>query len=99
MKVRRIVELLYQTYDPEQEIMAIWWGSEHYETTKGAWEKAVANFDNEVPRYVPRDMHDYLDSLITDAEAEVEREEEQKLQANLAMDAYLEQVREEQANV
>lgn len=99
MKVRRIVELLYQTYDPEQEIMAIWWGSEHYETTKGAWEKAVANFDNEVPRYVPRDMHDYLDSLITDAEAEVEREEEQKLQANLAMDAYLERVREEQANV
>lgn len=99
MKVRRIVELLYQTYDPEQEIMAIWWGSERYETTKGAWEKAVANFDNEVPQYIPRDMHDYLDSLITDAEAEVEREEEQKLQANLAMDAYLEQVREGQANV
>lgn len=99
MKVRRIVELLYQTYDPEQEIMAIWWGSEHYETTKGAWEKAVANFDNEIPRYVPRDMHDYLDSLITDAEAEVEREEAEKFQAELAIDSFLDRVREGQNNV
>jgi len=99
MKVRRIVELLYQTYDPEQEVMAIWWGSERFETKAGVWEKAVEIFDNEIPQYVPRDMHNYLESIISDAEVAVEKEESEKLHANLAMDSYLEQVREEQANV
>jgi hypothetical protein len=97
MKVRRIVELLYQTYDPEQEIMAVWWGSEGFETKAGAWAKAVEIFDAE--RYIPSDYKDYLTSIVCDAEAEVEREEDEKFQAELAMDSYLDRVREEQAKL
>lgn len=96
MKVRRIVELLYQTYNPEQEIMAVWWGSENFETTKGAWDKAVKTFDGE---YTPKDMQDYIQGLLIDAEAELEQEENERLHAELAIDSYLERVREGEANV
>ena len=47
MKVRRVVELLYQTYDPEQEIMALWYGSENFEMKAGVWEKACEFFDQQ----------------------------------------------------
>ena len=96
MKVRRIVELLYQTYDPEQEIMAMWWGSEFYETTAGAWDRAVEIFDRERR---PQEINDYVRDLILDAEALIEQEEAERLHAELAMDSYLERVREEQADV
>lgn len=96
MKVRRVVEMLYQTYDPEQEIMAVWWGSEAFETTAGAWVKAVETFDGE---YTPQDMQDYIKGLVLDAEAELEQEEAERLHAELAMDNFLERVREGEANV
>lgn len=96
MKVRRLVEMLYQTYDPEQEVMAVWWGSESFETTKGVWELACKMFDGE---YVPKDMQDYIAGIVCDAEAEIEEEENKRYFAELASDQYLERVREEQANV
>jgi hypothetical protein len=93
MKVRRIVELLYQTYDPEQEIMAVWWGSEGFETKAGAWAKAVEIFDAE--QYIPSDYKDYLTSIVCDAEAEVEQEEDARLKAELAIDTYLHELAEQ----
>jgi hypothetical protein len=90
MKVRRIVELLYQTYDPEQEIMVAWYGSENFETKAGVWEKAVEFFDQQ---NYPYELTDHIKALVSDAEAEVELFEQ------MQMDAYLERVREEQANV
>jgi tellurite resistance protein len=97
MKVRRVVELLYQTYDPEQEIMAVWIGSEAFETKAGVWQRAVELFDND--KYVDVQFVNAVADLVGDADAEIEQEESEKLHANLAMDAYLERVREEQANV
>lgn len=97
MKVSRIVELLYQTYDPDQEIMAIWWGSEGFESKAGAWDKAVKLFDDTY--YIPKDMTDFIRDLVTDAEAEVEQEENERLYAELMADQYLERIREEEADV
>ena len=97
MKVRRVVEMLYQTYDPEQEIMAVWWGSEAFETKAGAWERAVQLFDEQ--QNIPTDMTYFVRDLVTDAEAELEQEEAQRLHAELAMDSFLERVREGEANV
>lgn len=94
MKVRRVVELLYQTYDPEQEIMVAWYGSEGFETKAGVWERAVEMFD---AQNSPYQYSDYIRDLVGDAEFEIEQEQE--TMNELAMDAYLERVREEQANV
>jgi len=90
MTVRRVVELLYQTYDPEQEIMALWYGSENFEMKAGVWEKACEFFDQQ---NYPYELADHIRGLISDAEAEIELFEQ------MAMDAYLERTREEQANV
>lgn len=90
MKVRRVVELLYQTYEPEQEIMVAWYGSESFETKEGVWDKAVEYFDQQ---NYPYELTDHVRSLISDADAEIE------LFKQLQMDAYLEQVREERADV
>jgi hypothetical protein len=81
MKVRRLVEMLYQTYDPEQEIMATWWGSEHFETKAGVWEKAVELFDNSP--HILKDMHDFIRDTITDAEIELEKEEDLRLKSEV----------------
>lgn len=96
MKVRRIVELLYQTYDPEQEIMAVWYGSEGFETKAGVWERACQMFDEQ---NTPYEYTDYIRDLVGDAEFEIEQEENQRLHAELAIDSYLERVREEKENV
>jgi len=90
MKVRRVVEMLYQTYDPEQEIMATWWGSENFEMKAGVWERACEMFDDQ---NTPNEYADYIRDLVGDAEAELEMFEQ------MQMDSYLERVREEQANV
>lgn len=90
MKVRRVVEMLYQTYDPEQEIMGIWFGSEGFETKAGVWEKACEFFDQQ---NYPYELVDHIKGIISDAEAEIELFEQ------MQMDAYLERVREERANV
>lgn len=90
MKVRRVIELLYQTYDPEQEIMVAWYGSENFETKAGVWDKACEMFDQQ---NYPYELADHIRGLVSDAEAEVELFEQ------MAIDAYLERVREEQANV
>jgi hypothetical protein len=86
MKVRRLVELLYQTYDPEQEVIALWWGSEHFETKAGVWEKAVDIFDGQNP---PSEFRDYISDIINDAEFALEMEEEQRLKSELAIDSFL----------
>jgi hypothetical protein len=86
MKVRRLVELLYQTYDPEQEVIALWWGSEHFETKAGVWEKAVDIFDGQNP---PLEFRDYISDIINDAEFALEMEEEQRLKSELAIDSFL----------
>ena len=87
MKVRRLVEMLYQTYDPEQEIMATWWGSEHFETKAGVWEKAVDIFDrSEIPT---EQLRDYITDIITDAEIELEKEKDLQLKSELAIDSFL----------
>jgi hypothetical protein len=93
MKVRRVVELLYQTYDPEQEIMAVWWGSESFETKAGAWNIAVKLFDD--CQYMPKDMSDFVSDLVVDAEAQIEREEDARLKAELAIDTYLHDLAEQ----
>lgn len=93
MKVRRIVELLYQTYDPEQEIMAVWWGSECFETKAGAWSRAVEMFDGQ---NVPNDYSDYVRDLVGDAEAEIDAEEDARLKAELAIDTYLHDLAEQE---
>jgi hypothetical protein len=97
MKVRRVVEMLYQTYDPEQEIMAVWIGSEGFETKAGVWQRAVELFEKD--NYIDNDFIDAVRNLVWDADAEIEQEESEKLHASLAIDSYLERVREEQANV
>ena len=90
MKVRRLVELLYQTYDPDQEVMALWFGSEHFETKAGVWEKACEMFDQQ---NYPYELNDHVQGIIQDAQAEVE------MFNDLATEHYLERTREEQANV
>lgn len=97
MKVKDVIQLLSTKYDPEQELMIRWWGSEAFEMEAGAWTKAVRIFDAE--RYTPSDYKDYICAIITDAEAIVEDEEIEKRHAELAMDSYLERIREEQAGV
>jgi len=87
MKVRRIVELLYQTYDPEQEIMAIWVGSEAFETKAGAWSRAVELFDED--KYLLAEFINGVSPLVSDAEAEIDQEEDARLKAELAIDTYL----------
>lgn len=90
MKVRRLVELLYQSYDPETEVMAIIYGSENFETKAGVWAKACEFFDQQ---NYPYELTDHIKGLVSDAEAELELFEQ------LQMDSYLERTREEQANV
>jgi hypothetical protein len=93
MKVRRIVELLYQTYDPEQEIMAVWIGSEAFETKAGAWARAVELFDND--KYIHVDFINAVSPLVSDAEAEIDAEEDARLKAELAIDTYLHDLAEQ----
>lgn len=90
MKVRRVVEMLYQTYDPDQEIMALWFGSEHFETKAGVWDMACRMFDEQ---NYPYELNDHVQGIIQDAQAEVEMFEQ------LAIDHYLERTREDEANV
>lgn len=92
MKVRRVVELLYQTYDPEQEIMVQWWGSEAFETKAGVWLKAVELFD---AQNTPNEYADYIRDLVGDAEYEIEMEEDARLKAELAIDTYLHDLAEQ----
>jgi hypothetical protein len=93
MKVRRIVELLYQTYDPEQEIMAVWIGSEAFETKAGAWGRAVELFDND--KYIHVEFINAVSPLVSDAEAEIDQEEDARLKAELAIDTYLHDLAEQ----
>ena len=93
MKVRRVVELLYQTYDPEQEIMAVWYGSEGFETKAGAWQRAVEMFDE---KNTPYEYTDYIRDLVGDAEAEIDAEEDARLKAELAIDTYLHDLAEQE---
>lgn len=93
MKVRRVVELLYQTYDPEQEIMAVWIGSEAFETKAGVWQRAVEIFDND--KYVDVQFVNAVADLVGDADAEIEREEDARLKAELAIDTYLHDLAEQ----
>ncbi len=93
MKVRRIVELLYQTYDPEQEIMAVWVGSESFETKAGAWGRAVELFDGD--KYILAEFINAVSPLVSDAEAEIDQEEDARLKAELAIDTYLHDLAEQ----
>lgn len=90
MKVRQIISALVRNYDLDADVMAFWVGSEFKETQAGTWEKAVEIWDNEDVIAV---FQDYLSDLITDAEIQIEKEQER---AELGIDTYLHDLAEKE---
>lgn len=72
MKAKDLVQIFTNDYNPDDEIMALWWDSSYSERPVGTWARAVKIFDDgAISTY---DIRQNIDDLLTECEGELSNE-------------------------
>lgn len=66
MKAKDLVTIFTNDYNPDDEIMALWWDSSYSERPAGTWDKAVKIFDDGGVSYY--DINEQISDLLTECE-------------------------------
>jgi hypothetical protein len=72
MKAKDLVQIFTNDYNPDDEIMALWWDSSYSERPAGTWAKAVKIFDEGgISEY---DINEQIRDLLNECEGELANE-------------------------
>lgn len=66
MKAKDLVAIFTNDFNPDDEIMALWWDSSYSERPAGTWDRAVKIFDDGGVSYY--DINEQISDLLTECE-------------------------------
>ena len=72
MKAKDIIQIFTNDYNPDDEIMILWWDKSYSERYAGTWDKAVKVFDNGGISYY--EVNEQISDLLTESEGELVNE-------------------------
>lgn len=66
MKAKELAAIFTNDFNPDDEIMALWWDSSYSERPAGTWARAVKIFDDGGVSYY--DINEQITELLTECE-------------------------------
>ena len=72
MKVKDLIQMFTNDYNPDDELMVLWWDSSYSERPAGTWARAVKIFDDGGVSYY--DINEQITELLSECERELTNE-------------------------
>lgn len=66
MKAKDLIQIFTNDYNPDDELMVLWWDSSYAETIAGTWARAAKVFDN--GGISTFEIQQQIDDLLTESE-------------------------------